>query len=84
MKTMRKTWLLPIVVFAIAIASAFASNVEEINPPPVLGFIDAPHPCQISTQCSLIGEVACKIGAKTAYRMNSSNTACDIVAWKLQ
>jgi hypothetical protein len=48
-----------------------------------LGFIDAPHPCQTSTQCSPSGSVACKIGTKTAYRMNDANTACDLPAYKL-
>ena len=83
MKTMRKKWLLPIAVFAIAIASAFASNTTTVEDAPVLGYLDNPQPCQISVQCSTTGTIACKSGAQTAFRMNSSGTRCDLPAFKL-
>ncbi|KXO01253.1 hypothetical protein LS48_01965 [Aequorivita aquimaris] len=83
MKTMRKKWLLPIAVFAIAIASAFASNTTTAEAVPVLGYIDNPLPCHISVQCSTTGTIACKSGAQTAFRMNGSGTRCDLPAFKL-
>jgi hypothetical protein len=83
MKTMRKKWLLPIAVFAIAIVSAFASNTTTAEAAPILGYLDNPVPCQISVQCADVGVIACKSGAQTAFRMNSSGTRCDLPAFKL-
>lgn len=82
MKNMRKKWLLPIAVFAIAIAGAFASNMETTKDAPVLGYLDHPQPCQISVQCSTTGTIACKSGTQTAYRMNAAGTRCDLPAFK--
>lgn len=83
MKNMRKKWLLPIAVFALAIAGAFASNMKTAEAVPVLGYLDSPQPCHISVQCSTTGSIACKSGAQTAYRMNAAGTRCDQPAFKL-
>ncbi|WP_425592546.1 DUF6520 family protein [Croceibacter atlanticus] len=83
MKTIQKKWLLPAMVFALAIASAFATTVEKPNSAVVKGYIDAPTPCKISVNCSLIPGPACKQGTQTAYRMNSAGTLCDQPVFKL-
>lgn len=83
MKTIGKKWLFPIGVFAIAIASAFASNTKTSEAVPVWGYLDNPQPCHISVQCSTTGTIACKSGAQTAYRMNAAGTRCDLPAFKL-
>ncbi|MCZ4320302.1 DUF6520 family protein [Aequorivita viscosa] len=84
MNTMRKKWLLPIAVFAIAIASAFASNIENTNDVALVnGFIDSPTPCLISVECSTIPGPVCKSGGKTAYKMNAAGTRCDQPAFHL-
>ncbi|MBK5214971.1 MAG: hypothetical protein JJE55_15090 [Flavobacteriaceae bacterium] len=83
MKNLRKKWLLPIAVFAIAIAGAFASNVEKPKDAVwVAGFIDHPTPCKVQVDCSLTNGPACTSGGLTAKRMNAGNTRCDLPAFQ--
>ncbi len=83
MKTIKRKWLLPVAVFSIAIAGAFASNVKSEEASAVWGYLDNPNPCHIKVQCSTIGTIACKSGSQAAYRMNAGGTRCDVPAFKL-
>ncbi|MAO49264.1 MAG: hypothetical protein CML16_00050 [Pusillimonas sp.] len=82
MKTIRKKWLLPIMAFSIAIAGAFASNLETKSNAPVAGFLDHPQPCKIAVQCSNSGNILCTSGGQLAKRMNEFGTACNVDAFK--
>lgn len=82
MKSNRKKWLLPIVAFSIAIAGAFASNIETQSIAPVWGYLDHPQPCKISVQCDNFGSIACTSGGQVAQRMNALGTSCNLPAFK--
>ncbi|MEM0519025.1 DUF6520 family protein [Aequorivita flava] len=83
MKTMRKKWLLPIAVFAIAIASAFASNSGANNVLATPGYIDAPAPCRIAVDCSPFGGPVCRNASlQQAFGWNSMHTACNVELYK--
>jgi|TARA_R110000823_G_scaffold116844_3_gene240040 hypothetical protein len=82
MKSIRKKWILPIVAFSIAIAGAFASNIETKSAAPVLGYLDHPQPCKISVQCDDSGVIACTSGGQVAKRKNALGTSCNLPAFK--
>lgn len=83
MKNFRKKWLLPLAVFAIAIAGAFASNsMENVNADPT-GYIDTPLPCKVSVDCSLTGGPVCRNASlQQAFGWNSMHTACNEIRFK--
>ncbi|AFL82521.1 hypothetical protein Aeqsu_3084 [Aequorivita sublithincola DSM 14238] len=79
---MRKKWLLPIAVFAIAIASAFASNVKTTESLAPMGYIDSPTACQIAVPCSrTFGEV-CKKFSQQAFGLDHNGTSCTVELYK--
>ncbi len=83
MKNMRKKWLLPIAVFAIAIASAFASNSGKNEVLATPGYIDAPTPCTIAVNCSTVGGPVCRNASlQQAFGWNSMHTACNVELYK--
>ncbi len=82
MKSIRKKWLLPIVAFSIAIAGAFASNVETKSAAFDWGYLDHNQPCTIKVACSDEGTVACTSGGQLAKRMNVLGTSCNQAAFK--
>ena len=77
MKSNRKKWLLPIVAFSIAIAGAFASNIETKKDTLVWGYLDHTQPCTIKVACGEGGMVACTSGGQTAKGLNAFETSCD-------
>ncbi|MEH6764675.1 MAG: DUF6520 family protein [Aequorivita antarctica] len=82
MKSIRKKWLLPIVAFSIAIAGAFASNIETKSNALVWGYLDHNKPCTIQVACSDTGVVECTSGGQLAKRMNALGTSCNQTAFK--
>ena len=85
MKNPRKKWLLPIAVFAIAIAGVFASNIEKSNDTTVnWGYTDNPRPCMVKVACSVIPGPVCTSGGLTAKFFNSGGTLCDQPAFQIQ
>lgn len=84
MKSIKKNWLLPSAVFAIAIAGAFASNLTTEDSLDTVGYIDAPAPCQLSVECSLIKGPVCRSSTgQQAFGWNNMHTACDVEVYKL-
>lgn len=77
MKSIRKKWLLPIVAFSIAIAGAFASNIETKSNTMVLGYLDHSQPCKIAVQCSDEGTITCTSGGQVAKGKDAFGTSCN-------
>lgn len=62
MKTMRKKWLIPMLVFTLAIGGAFATNVKaETASIPVDGYLSILSPCDTEVDCDTEGQEACTV-----------------------
>ncbi|WJS96784.1 DUF6520 family protein [Flavobacterium johnsoniae] len=88
MKTLNVKKLLPVAVFALAIAGAFASspNGKATNvSAPEQGYINNPNPCSESIDCNNQGSEICTIEDtnQQVFGLNASGTTCNKVLYKL-
>lgn len=81
---------MPIAIFALAIAGAFASQKSDSKTvAPQTGWIDAPSPCKIQVSCSdVLGPVCTMFHQgqnKQAYgKVNPSDATCAKVLYRAQ
>lgn len=75
MKTIRKKWFMPFVVFAVAIGGAFATqaNVTE-DGGSTIGYLSVQEPCDTPVVCGSSGIPGCTVPGGTAYGMENNCT----------
>jgi len=84
MKTSKNKSLIPVMVIALAIGGAFATQASPERATIVDGFVNTHEPCDIKVQCQTSGNWECTGPGGIAYGMDdASGNSCTTPLFRL-